>query len=91
MEWVVVLAIGIVLGSMFTWFGLSLRATWKRNKDLESSIVKTRKEQREKAMKAKADSKKIRAERFRFVMQIVVFVLAVLFVSWLVYTVFFQM
>jgi len=83
MDWVPVLAIGIVIGSLFTWFSMSLRASWKRNKDLRSSVVKTRKEQQEKALKVKLDNQKARKEILHLVLQVVTLVLTGLFVAWL--------
>ena len=90
MEWLLVLAAGIVIGSVFTWIASSLRNSWKRSKDLRSSVVKTRKEQKEKALKVKADSDRARREVFSFAMKVVLLVLSGLFVAWLFWFFVFQ-
>ena len=58
MEWLIVLVIGVIIGALFAWFGLSIRASYKHGKDLRSSSEKARKAQKEQALKAKQDAKK---------------------------------
>lgn len=83
MDWLIFLVIGILVGSIFTWFTITLRTSWKRGKDLRSSVVKTRKEQQEKAIKAKLDAKKARKEILNFGMLVVLVVIAGLIVAML--------
>jgi hypothetical protein len=83
MESLIVLAIGVVIGSLFTWFGISIHTAWRKSKDLHSSSIKARKEEKEKALKAKQDAEKARAAGARAIFQVALLVLAVLFVAWL--------
>lgn len=85
MDWVVALIVGLVAGSVFTWFWLSIRNDWKKSKDLKSSAAKAHKEQVERAQKAKQDAKRSRDTAFRTVFQFLLFVGALALMGWIIW------
>ena len=87
MEWLIVLVIGVIIGALFAWFGLSIRAAYKRSKDLRSSSEKARKAQKELALKSKQDAQKARDAGARVLAQVMLLVVAIVFVAWLAWTV----
>jgi Na+/glutamate symporter len=87
MEWLIVLVIGVIIGALFAWFGLSIRAAYKHSKDLRSSSERARKAQKDQALKAKQDAKKARDAGARVLVQVMLLVIAIVFVAWLAWTV----
>ena len=87
MEWLIVLAIGIIIGGIFVWFGISIRDAYKKSKDLRSSSEKAKKAQKEQALKAKQDAQKARDAVMRVLFQVILLVTAGLFVAWLIWVV----
>ena len=85
MDWILALFVGLITGVLFTWFWFSINGKWKTSKDLKSSSAKARKEQIEKALKAKQDAKKSRDAAFRTLTQFILFVLAVIAMGWVIW------
>ncbi len=85
MEWIIALFVGLIAGSVFTWFWISIRNDWKKSKDLKSSSAKAKKEQIERAQKAKQDAKRSRDTAVSTLFQFLLFVGAVLLLGWVVW------
>lgn len=87
MEALSLILLGVIIGILFTLLWNSIRAYWHRSKDLRSSSAKTRKEVHEKSLKAKQDAHKANDAIFRAVMRVFFLVLALVVVSWIVWTI----
>ncbi len=87
MEALSLILLGVIIGILFTLLWNSIRAYWHRSKDLRSSSAKTRKEVHEKSLKAKQDAHKANDAIFRAVLRVFFLVLALVVVSWIVWTI----
>ena len=87
MEALLLIVVGIVIGILFTILWNSIRASWRKSKDLRSSSVKTRKEVHEKSLKAKQDAQKANDAVFRAGLHIFFLVIALIIVSWMVWNI----
>jgi Mg2+/citrate symporter len=87
MEALALIVVGIIIGILFTLLWMSIRTWWRKSKDLRSSSVKARKEVQEKSLKAKQDAHKANDAIFRAVMRVFFLVLALVVVSWIVWTI----
>ncbi len=87
MEALLLIVVGIVIGILFTLLWTSIRTWWHKSKDLRSSSVKARKEVQEKSLKAKQDAHKANDAIFRAVLRVFFLVLALVVVSWIVWTI----
>jgi hypothetical protein len=87
MEALFLILLGVIIGILFTLLWNSIRAYWHRSKDLRSSSAKTRKEVHEKSLKAKQDAHKANDAIFRAGLRVFFLVLALVVVSWIVWTI----
>ncbi len=81
------IVVGIAIGVLFTLLWGSIRTWWRKSKDLRSSSAKTRKEVHEKSLKAKQDAQKANDAVFRAGLRVLILVLALIAVSWIVWTI----
>ena len=87
MDALFLIVVGIAIGVIFTLLFVSIRTWWRKSKDLRSSSAKTRKEVHEKSLKAKQDAQKANDAVFRAGLRVLALVLALIAVSWIVWTI----
>ena len=87
MEALLLIVVGIIIGILFTILWNSIRAYWRKSKDLRTSSAKTRKEVHEKSLKAKQDAQKANDAVFRAGLRVFFLVIALIVVSWIVWNI----
>ena len=87
MEALLLILVGIIIGILFTLLWNSIRTYWHKSKDLRSASAKARKEMQEKSLKAKQDAHKANDAIFRAGLRVFFLVLALVVVSWIVWTI----
>ncbi len=85
MEWFFVFALGTLTGSIVTWLLISINNYWKRSKQLSASSAKIRKENIERAKKAKVDAAQARRAVVGSVFRSILLVVSVGFVGWAIW------
>ena len=83
MEVLLVFGIGVAVGALIAWAVITINLQFQESKRLRSGADKTRKEIREKAIKARADSQKARAQAIRSTFFIVLLAVAAIVFLWL--------
>lgn len=83
MDVLLVFGIGVAFGSVLTWAIIEIQVQFRKSRDLEASVVRTRKEIGEKAAKARLDKRKARSTAMRSIFFTVLLGVAAFFLIWL--------
>lgn len=85
LEDILIFGTGVFSGILFALFWVGIRCRRKQSQSLRQSSAKVRKENKDRAKKASAEARLARSNDFRTVLEILIFLAAMMLLAWLVY------
>ena len=73
---------GILTGWLMTWFWFATRGRWRQSKELRAAAAKTRKENAERAAKAKQQQRTAYGEAVRTVVEVIIVIAVIGAATW---------
>jgi Flp pilus assembly protein TadB len=82
-----IFALGLLVGWFFTWYYFNIRHRWRSSRGMHQQSEKVLKENADRAKKAREQSKQAYGGFVRLFTELVLFVVAVVVMAWMVWTV----